>query len=52
MKVKELIKELSKLDQEEKIFFKGGEYLGDYREVRIIAKFRSWTNEGYCINDN
>lgn len=53
MKVKEFIEVLKKLPQDADIYYEGGEFLYDYREIYTVSgvKNTGWGKEGVVIND-
>lgn len=53
MTVKELIEALKKLPSDQQnmpVYYLGGEFNGDYRKITKLKSFRSWGQEGICVD--
>lgn len=50
MIVQQLIDLLQKMPPTSKVYFEGGEYKGDYREIRRVEKFSDFGQKGVLLD--
>jgi hypothetical protein len=49
MTVKELIEALQKLPQDDVVYYEGGDYADDWRQVHKVSNLNSWGTKGILI---